>query len=231
MRVKHFTVKGKRSVNEDYILSKQINSQSSIHLITDGMGGYDNGKIAAEAVANSIYEYIVQNINKSNYNKLIKNAVENANDNIATLVKKYNNKMGCTLGGIFIVNLTLYLFWVGDIKIIKYHNDKIDFESKDHSLINKLKENNSIPEDINLGKIRHIVTRSIQGKKDNFEADIYSKTFQSKDRIVICSDGILEKARIESFSKLDFNEKSIFDGFKKLFKENADNSSMIIIDF
>ena len=46
-----FSHKGKREVNQDFVLVQNINPETYLHLIADGMGGYEHGEIAAKLVA------------------------------------------------------------------------------------------------------------------------------------------------------------------------------------
>ena len=56
-----------------------------------------------------------------------------------------------------------YCFWVGDVRIYHIRENKIIFQSKDHSLINELLNKNQTLTPSVIEKYRHIVTKSIQG--------------------------------------------------------------------
>lgn len=225
MRIQFFTVQGKRKENEDYILSEEIDECNSIHIVADGMGGYEYGRLAAETVANYVASFLSKNLNIENKYNLLKEAIYGANSEIIKLQSSYNTKMGTTIGGVFKCDSDIYAFWVGDVKIIQISEGKVVFESRDHSLINKLKTSGVIPSDIQLGKIRHIVTKSVQGKNDSFEPDVVMLKFKPGDRIFVCSDGILERINIQALS-MDFN----FLNEEVKHMENRDNSSLIFID-
>ena len=44
---------GCREVNEDYVVSNDFGNGISLHLVADGMGGYDCGEIASKVVGDS----------------------------------------------------------------------------------------------------------------------------------------------------------------------------------
>jgi len=228
MKVDFFSKKGKRKVNEDYILSKIIDENISLHIVADGMGGYENGKLAAQTVAESICTFVSRNFNNSNYTDIINNAVEKANVDVARLIEEHNAKMGTTIGGVLIVKKSAYQFWVGDVRIIHLRNDKILFESVDHSLINQLKKNKLTIEKVDYGKIRHIVTKSIQGTTDRFKPDFHTVKMQVKDKILICSDGILDKVDINSLCNIEFDS---LKKYSELFEDGRDNASLMLISF
>ena len=228
MKIKHFTVKGNRKINEDYILSKEINDNASLHIVADGMGGYNQGDVASKTVTNILFDIISTEINNTDYNSVIEKAISKANSKISELNGKQNTKMGTTIAGVLIVNSNAYMFWVGDVKILQIRNSKLIFESKDHSLINQLKDNESFTEKIDYGKIRHIVTRSIQGTDDKSKPDFNLADLQEEDKIIICSDGILDIESLNNLTKLDIDS---LEDFSKQIENGRDNSSLIVIIF
>jgi protein phosphatase len=59
---------GKRKTNQDLTLAKKINMDSYLYLIADGMGGYDNGDIAASMVIDSLTT-IALNLTKMSFTR------------------------------------------------------------------------------------------------------------------------------------------------------------------
>ncbi|WP_297085439.1 protein phosphatase 2C domain-containing protein [uncultured Draconibacterium sp.] len=231
MKVNYFTVKGRRKENEDYILSKSIEKDLSLHLIADGMGGYNNGRLAAETVANKIFDYLKNNKNKDSRIELIKESVVEANSAIKAIATDSGKSLGSTIGGCLINENSAIIFWVGDVKIIHVRDDKIQFESEDHSLINQLKKNGNIDNGLDLGSIRHVVTRSIKGEEDKFKPDVAEIELQLSDKLIICSDGILDISSLTDLSKINFNSKTKLENFKNKYENNSDNSSLIVLEF
>ena len=58
MKLIKFSKIGKREVNQDYVLIQNINPETSLFLVVDGMGGYTDGDIAAQLVAENILTYL-----------------------------------------------------------------------------------------------------------------------------------------------------------------------------
>ena len=44
---------GSREVNQDYIVSQSFGQDVSLHLVADGIGGYECGEIASKVVGDS----------------------------------------------------------------------------------------------------------------------------------------------------------------------------------
>lgn len=228
MKVDFFSKKGKRKVNEDYILSRIIDENISLHIVADGMGGYENGKLAAKTVAESIYTFVSRNYTNTSFLNTLNNAIEKANNDVAQLIEMHNAKMGTTLGGVIIVNNVAHIFWVGDVKTLHFRKDKIIFETEDHSLINQLKKNHLAIEKVDYGKMRHIVTRSIQGTNDRYKPDFHTAKMQVRDKIIICSDGILNKVSINSLNNIEVDS---LKEYSELFEDGSDNASLLVIAF
>ena len=230
MEVNYFSVKGRRKENEDFILSKKIDQKLSLHLIADGMGGYENGKLAAETVANKIFDYLMNNKNEDNRIEQIRESVVEANSAIKSIADESGKSLGSTLGGCFINQTKATIFWVGDVKIIHVRENKIQFESEDHSLINQLKKSGNIDSGLDLGSIRHVVTRSIKGEEDKFKPNVAEIELQLSDKLIICSDGILEISSLTDLSKINFSSDTEFEDFKNKYENNSDNSSLIVLE-
>ena len=58
MKVYSYTGKGNRETNEDYIKSESLSNNVSLHIIADGMGGYQYGEVAAQVATETIFQFI-----------------------------------------------------------------------------------------------------------------------------------------------------------------------------
>ena len=202
MKIFSYTNKGKRKINQDYILSRELGEGRSIHIVADGMGGYSKGEIAAELSAESTFKYITEN-NANESKSLIRDSLEYANKAIHKYKQEHSiYKMGTTIGGAYIHENRITLFWIGDVHIYYFRNNELLFESTDHSLLNELKKNNSLPEDWDVTRIKHVVSRSLNGDSRNNEPDFFEIESEEGDIIVVCSDGFNEAFDSSSFKKM-----------------------------
>ena len=53
MKVFKYSNIGNREQNQDYLVSTKLGQDSSLHLVADGMGGYECGDIASKIVGDS----------------------------------------------------------------------------------------------------------------------------------------------------------------------------------
>jgi serine/threonine protein phosphatase PrpC len=194
LKIISFTEQGSRSKNEDRLYYSSLDQNGVLLLVADGMGGYEQGDLAAETAIAVISEHLLTD-NSTNINEKIELAFLKAHTAI-------NNKLinsGTTVGGIIIIENEIYVFWAGDVKII-LNNGGINFASKEHNLINLLKEAEITikPEEIN--RLTHTVVRSLGGKSNSYSPEI--RRFQKAEHFsgIICTDGILQYYSNEDLS-------------------------------
>ncbi len=226
------TNKGKRNTNEDFVLSQSINSDQYLNLIAEGMGGYERGDEASKIITEKISGYLssLSKINETD----IQFAIDNANKAINQYKEFSEIKLGATIGGIILQNDSAKCFWVGDVKIFHFNNNKLCFESDPHSLMNELINNGSFIDADKASKYKHIVTRSIHGDLGKSEAEFHEiKNIGERDVFIICSDGvhdIVNGLQMEYFLKEKGEIESAVQEIEQLCKASAkDNYSFIAI--
>lgn len=226
------TNKGKRSVNEDFVLSQSLNSEQYLNIIADGMGGYEKGEEASRIITEKISSHLstLLNINDED----IQFAIDNANMAINLFKEQSEIKLGATIGGVILKNDCAKCFWVGDVKIYHFHDRRLNFESDPHSLMAELINNGNIVDVEKIAKYKHIVTRSIHGEPGKSEAAFIDiKTIGKDDVFIICSDGvhdIINGLQMEYFLNETGEIENVVHEIEELCKVNAkDNYSFIVI--
>lgn len=234
MQVISFSEKGHRVKNEDFILSEIWDENTSLHLIADGMGGYEHGEIAAETVAREMNRFLKENL--SGYTMvhlIIQDAVNHANLALLRLRNEYKAQMGTTIAGILFINEQVYCFWLGDVRIYHLREKRIIFQSKDHSLVNELMEQGRLFEHEEILRLRHIVSKAVLGETGELIPDRHViNDLSENDILIVCSDGmhnVVDAGQMEvMIQTTDLN--TFCDRVKVLCeKEGSDNYSMILI--
>ncbi len=226
------TFKGERKENQDVLVSEQIGLKTYLYLVVDGMGGYENGAQAAKIVAENITTFLstIKKITKTDIQK----GINKANLAIKQAQASSQTKMGATIGGVIIEDNTALCFWVGDVKIFHFKNNKLCYESTEHTLVKEMASNGSIINPEQLSKYQHIVTRSVQGDIKRSQISFTElDEISNNDLIFICSDGvhnIIDGLSIENILSasldLDIAIETITNRLKL---ESIDNASLIII--
>ena len=218
MKIFKYSNIGNREQNQDYLVATKLGQDSSLHLVADGMGGYDCGDIASKIVGDSYVYGLSRNMS-------IEDATREASNNIQ--IERRNlgvAKIGSTIAGVLICGMKATIFWAGDSRVYLFRNKEQLFQTEDHSILNELsrKRKLSFEERERYG---HIITRSIMGNPDD-KVDTCEMTLQEGDELLICSDGLYNDCPIDYLidtlreDRFDIDKQN--DGF-------TDNHSLIYI--
>jgi len=229
-----FTHKGKREINQDYVLIRNLNPETFLFIVADGMGGYEKGEIAARLVSESILTYLssLPDIDSNHVQK----AINKANLAIRQFKQKAGIKLGTTVGGTIITSNEALCFWVGDVKVFHFKYNILQKESHSHTLMNEVLDKGSIinPELIN--KYKHVVTRSVQGEVDRSQIDFFKvELIDENDIFLVCSDGVSDMLSGIQIQQILESTESYVEAMnsieESLLREAKDNFSMVLINF
>lgn len=209
---------GNRETNEDYVLSKSIGQDVSLHIVADGMGGYKAGDIASRTVAESICAAISRGDS-------INDAVRHANIDLREQKFQLDiPKMGTTIAGVLLSKSVASIFWSGDSRVYIYRDNKLLYQTEDHSLLNQMLKHRRLTTELEK-KYGNIVTRAIMGNEED-GVEQHTESVSSGDEILICSDGLYKDCSI------DYLIHTIRDDSYKANMQNelfADNHSFIYV--
>ncbi len=228
MQIFSYTDKGLRKTNEDFIKSEILSNSISLHIVADGMGGYDYGEVASQTATEAIFQYFAGCTILGDIPALIRHAVEYANNQILTLRNQYHSKLGTTLAGVLIIDRTAYAFWLGDVQIQHFRDNNQHFISESHTLINEMKKNRPVSTK-EIERYKHIVTKSISGPPFDSLLPVVEIQLKQGDTICISSDGLYNSINPSSLitdSDIELNAKLML-----LEDTNEDNFSIVRIYF
>ena len=123
-----------RNENQDRVICAQISLESKtdvvIVAVADGMGGLDNGGIAASDTLSYFVSYIATNCQKMSQHECVKKAVLFAD---SMVFKKYKRKAGSTLASIVYYADKIVCVNVGDSRIYQLNSGELAQVSQDDS--------------------------------------------------------------------------------------------------
>ena len=218
MKVFKYSNIGNREQNQDYLVSTKLGQDSSLHLVADGMGGYECGDIASKIVGDSYVYGLSRNMS-------IEDATREASNNIQ--IERRNlgvAKIGSTVAGVLICGMKATIFWAGDSRVYLFRNKEQLFQTEDHSILNELSRKRKLSFE-DRERYGHIIPRSIMGNADD-RVDTCEMTLQEGDELLICSDGLYNDCPIDYLidtlreDRFDIDKQN--DGF-------TDNHSLIYI--
>ena len=218
MKVIKYSNIGCREINQDSLASLSFEHDKSIHIVADGIGGYDCGEIASKIVCESYIHGLVNNLSIDEVTKDVSRDIQTECRNLGV------SKMGSTVAAVFLNGLQASIFWAGDSRVYVFRDKHLLYKTEDHSLLNELSRVRELTFD-EKKRYKHIITRSIMGNADD-KVDHDKLDLCLGDEILICTDGMYNKCPIDylmesiRMDKLDIKKQN--DSF-------TDNHSFIYI--
>lgn len=220
MRVFEYTGVGGRKVNQDYITHAIMDDAHAVFIVADGMGGYSNGEVAAQVAADAVRDFVEENYKVMAPNFLLREAINFANESISIRRLALQVKqMGTVIVVAYVCDSVAWLAWVGDSRIYVMRDDKPIYQTEDHSLINDLRQVNTL-KSADLERYSAIVTRSLMGGNENSSPDIHSVDVQPGDVLWLCSDGVHKEIPVYWMPDDESELKTFLDGQAKHLSDN-----------
>ncbi len=192
----------KRNHNEDNFA---ILEEEGLYIVADGMGGHASGEVASKLAVDTIrdffratsadpdktWPYKMDRGKGYEENRLI-TAVKLANLRIYEEAQGNVGKrgMGTTVVAAFAVEGGVYLSHVGDSRIYRIRDNKIEQLTEDHSLLNDyIKMKRLSAEEIANFPHKNVIVRAL-GMKENVKVDTRFEVPRAGDIVLLCSDGL-----------------------------------------
>lgn len=169
-----------------------------LFIVADGMGGHSLGErasgLAARMFAQSALQQIVPSlladsqaeVERPLLTELMENAMAAANRAVVAGVPEG----GTTLTGVLLLGDQMVLCHVGDSRAYQVLDGRLDQLTRDHSLVQRLKELGQITEDeAAVHPQRSVLYRAV-GQGEGLEADVISRRLAPGAILLICSDGL-----------------------------------------
>jgi protein phosphatase len=237
----------KRSGNEDSLF---YDDEMQIYVVSDGMGGHVAGEVASRIVVETfrdkMKEFVGDVEEKGFYNydetlsadaNKINTCIHLANKNVFETASENDGYrgMGATVSTIFIVDRMLVIGNVGDSPIYLIRDGEVELISVMHTV---MAEHAALaPEGAKplSEKYRHMITRAM-GIKPEVQPDFSEMPFFPGDNIVICSDGLSDKASPEDIMEVVLQHDSVQNACQALVdmansRGGDDNITVIVLRF
>ncbi len=203
--------------------------------LADGMGGHQAGEIAAreaidrltsaikEIKTNDPIEWIIE----------LRYAIEKANQWVYNLGKKTDtlNGMGTTLCCLVWGEKEVIYAHVGDSRLYRLRDKKLELLTQDHSLFAKLlkfKKESSTPV-----PYKNVITRAV-GTASKANPEIALSARQPDDLYFLCTDGLSDVLFLEEIEKIINDSPDLEIASKRLIqaakiKGSSDNMTILMI--
>ena len=207
--------------------------EHGLFALADGMGGHKAGEIAAKEAIDQLCQLMKRHKN-TNDPAALRAAIEFANLRVYEKSCKSDafRGMGTTLCCLQCTKDSVIYAHVGDSRIYRYRNNKLEQLTNDHSLlaqwISEGDKNKPIP-------YKNIITRSI-GTPKRANPEINITPHLPGDLFILCSDGLSDvlslsdiEIIVERSESLDLMTTRLIE--KAKIKGSSDNITVLIVQF
>ena len=214
---------------------KRINLEV-FHVLADGMGGHNAGDFASRCAV-SVIEASVKKDMSFNPIKIMRHAIEEANEKIHELAKADAGKagMGTTLVAVTVVGYYAYVANVGDSRLYISGEQGLVQITRDHSWIAEMVMRGELSkEEARNHPDKNIITRAL-GASEEVDIDFFDVQLEEKNRILLCSDGLSNMVADEEIQKILGDSPDIEQSGRQLVATantngGRDNISVILIE-
>ena len=192
----------KRDHNED---SFYLPAESRLAIVADGMGGHAHGEVASKLAVQTIVDHYRRTVDqqpltwpykvdrdlRNDINRMVI-SVMLANVEIYERAQRDETckGMGTTVDAIYFLDDTVIIGHVGDSRVYRLREGRLQQLTEDHSLINDyIKMKRVTAEEAENWPHKNVIVRAL-GMKDTVAVDIITESPRLGDCYVLCSDGL-----------------------------------------
>ena len=185
-----------RKQNQDAYRIEQLDRETLLCVVCDGMGGAKSGNIAStlavEVFAEEIRRSWVKGMESDRVDQMLRSAVKLANFTVFDQSAQFEefDGMGTTLVAAVVRKNKATIVNVGDSRAYGINRTGIHQISKDHSLVQMMVDRGDLtPEVAKSYPGKNFITRAI-GTEPMVLCDIFHWSVSRGDYLLLCSDGL-----------------------------------------
>ena len=185
-----------RKQNQDAYHIEQIDKNTLLGIVCDGMGGAKSGNIASTLAVDVFVQEIRRcyksSMDQEKIDQMLMSAAKLANFTVydqSLQIEEFDG-MGTTLVGVLIKGRKATVINVGDSRAYGINADGIHQITKDHSLVQMMVDKGELtPERAKTYPGKNFITRAI-GTEPIIISDLFHRNLAKGDFILLCSDGL-----------------------------------------
>ena len=185
-----------RKQNQDSYHIEQIDKNTLLGIVCDGMGGAKSGNIASTLAVDVFVQEIRRcyksSMDQEKIDQMLMSAAKLANFTVydqSLQIEEFDG-MGTTLVAVLIKGKKATVINVGDSRAYGIDADGIHQITKDHSLVQMMVDKGELtPERAKTYPGKNFITRAI-GTEPIIISDLFHRNLAKGDFILLCSDGL-----------------------------------------
>lgn len=199
------SVRGSRGVNQDRIGFAE-RSNSVLMVLADGLGGHAGGELAAELLVQAVihaYQSIKQPM-VSQPSAFLALAILHAHRAINAMGKAQTPPLQPRTTCVVCLVQDGYAYWahVGDSRLYLYRNNEVVRRTKDHTIIEKLRQEGVLSEqDMVEHPEKNRLLKCVGGPREPSVALGEETALMPGDKLLLCSDGLWEAMSAEDIQQ------------------------------
>jgi protein phosphatase len=234
-----------REHNEDTI---GTDADVGLVVLADGMGGYKSGEVASGIAVRTLLGLIKEAVERQDLNVpdpdtglsrpviLLRDAIQRANKIIYQTARTQPNceGMGTTVVAGLFFDDKLTIAHVGDSRMYRLRDSKLEQVTQDHSLMQELVQRGFYtPEEAARAAAKNFVTRAL-GVEPTVEVEVTEIPVAKDDLFLLCSDGLSDMVEDDdiqlTISTFGANLETLAKQLVLLSNENGgrDNVSVVL---
>jgi protein phosphatase len=181
-----------RTENEDHIGTRP---EAGLAVLADGMGGHQAGEVASKLAVETVIRYLTDAYaadRRESLSKRISEAIRRANATIFDTAHRHEEcaGMGSTIVTAMFRHGELVVGHVGDSRLYRFRQGKLEQLTEDHSVIQELVNRGLFTQEEARASIgKNLVTRAL-GVDAEVLIDVNAIPLEPDDLYLLCSDGL-----------------------------------------
>lgn len=185
-----------RTQNQDAYQIEQLDRNTLLCVVCDGMGGARSGNVASTLALDVFVQEIKRtwkaSMDTEKIDQMLRGAVKLANFTVFDQASQFEefSGMGTTLAAVLISGKDVTVVNVGDSRVYAVDKNGIYQLTKDHSLVQMMVERGDLtPELARSYPGKNFITRAI-GTEAVAECDLFHHKLERGECLLLCSDGL-----------------------------------------
>jgi len=180
-------------------------SQGTLYLVADGMGGHEAGERASTLAVDGVVNYTLNTLrwlsrldqrHDDDFKDDLKAAMEHCQDmlNREAEFMPQRRGMGTTMTSAFVIWPRLYVVHVGDSRCYVFRDGELTQLTRDHTTSQLYRETVGRPatgEFEPFGGAGHVLWNVIGGGDDELHPEVYRADVAIGDTLLLCTDGLI----------------------------------------